>query len=135
MESIQEQLNELSAYAYSKIGWHQSSIKDIQETLQNISNAIQKMDERWTRNAETTRSFIAAWSRILKEPNLTSNTKPDITACLGACYTWDQILQTSWKDLVATTIKACFIKISNKEFEWDLEAAIFKARFTKNSWI
>ncbi|KAF2531501.1 hypothetical protein F2Q70_00030832 [Brassica cretica] len=31
----------------------------------------------------------------LKEPNLTSNTKPDINACLGAWYTWDQILQTS----------------------------------------
>ncbi|KAF3552920.1 hypothetical protein F2Q69_00013330 [Brassica cretica] len=239
MESMQEQLNELSAYAYSKIGWHQSSIKDIQETLQNISNAIQKMEERWTRNDETTRSFIAAWSRMcrdevdacfptssclstnkphtskvklndynkalnllqdpsrmitnistvdemstsidihshttidvylcisidshsvqiyrsqivlkmlkwinlstihtcldsLKEPNLTSNTKPDITACLGACYTWDQILKTSWKDLVATTINACFIKIPNKEFERDLKAAIFKARFTKNSWI
>ncbi|KAF3555866.1 hypothetical protein F2Q69_00013329 [Brassica cretica] len=67
MESMQEQLNELSAYAYSKIGWHQSSIKDIQETLQNISNAIQKMEERWTRNDETTRSFIAAWSRMCRD--------------------------------------------------------------------
>ncbi|KAF2620880.1 hypothetical protein F2Q68_00039923 [Brassica cretica] len=45
MESMQEQLNELSAYAYIKIGWHQSSIEDIQERLHNISNAIQKMDE------------------------------------------------------------------------------------------
>ncbi|KAF2607279.1 hypothetical protein F2Q68_00043847 [Brassica cretica] len=31
----------------------------------------------------------------LKEPKLTSNTKPDIIPCLGAWYTWDQILQTS----------------------------------------
>ncbi|KAF3559570.1 hypothetical protein F2Q69_00012870 [Brassica cretica] len=31
----------------------------------------------------------------LKEPKLTSNTKPDIIACLGAWYTWDQIRQTS----------------------------------------
>ncbi|KAF3564640.1 hypothetical protein DY000_02015900 [Brassica cretica] len=28
------------------------------------------------------------------EPKLTSNTKPDTTACLGAWYTWDRILQT-----------------------------------------
>ncbi|KAF3531558.1 hypothetical protein DY000_02039759 [Brassica cretica] len=30
-----------------------------------------------------------------QEPKLTSNTKPDTTACLGAWYTWDRILQTS----------------------------------------
>ncbi|XP_048604496.1 ATP-dependent Clp protease adapter protein CLPS1, chloroplastic-like isoform X5 [Brassica napus] len=30
-----------------------------------------------------------------QEPKLTSNNKPDTTACLGAWYTWDQILQTS----------------------------------------
>ncbi|KAF3496492.1 hypothetical protein DY000_02052809 [Brassica cretica] len=64
MESMQEQLNELSEYAYSKIGWYQFSIEDILERLQNISNAVQKMDERWTRNDEATRSFIAAWSRM-----------------------------------------------------------------------
>ncbi|KAF3564671.1 hypothetical protein DY000_02015948 [Brassica cretica] len=33
-----------------------------------------------------------------KEPKLTSNTKPDTTACLGAWYTWDLILQTSLED-------------------------------------
>ncbi|KAF3499954.1 hypothetical protein F2Q69_00043210 [Brassica cretica] len=60
MESMHEELNELSAYAYDKIGWHQFSIETLQERLQNISNAIQKMDERWTRNDEATRSFIAA---------------------------------------------------------------------------
>ncbi|KAG5388536.1 hypothetical protein IGI04_030077 [Brassica rapa subsp. trilocularis] len=130
MESMQEQLNELSEYAYSKIGWYQFSIEDILERLQNISNAVQKMDESWTRNDEATRSFIAAWSRMcrddvdacfptnlliakstkmlkwinmstihtyldwLKKPKLISNTKPDTNACLGAWYTWDQILQT-----------------------------------------
>ncbi|KAF3553083.1 hypothetical protein F2Q69_00013748 [Brassica cretica] len=31
----------------------------------------------------------------LKEPKLTSNTKPDIIACLGAWYTWDRIPQKS----------------------------------------
>uniref|UniRef100_A0A0D3CNL8 Uncharacterized protein n=1 Tax=Brassica oleracea var. oleracea TaxID=109376 RepID=A0A0D3CNL8_BRAOL len=33
-----------------------------------------------------------------EEPKLTSNTKPDITACLGAWYKWDRILQTSLED-------------------------------------
>ncbi|KAF3600850.1 hypothetical protein F2Q69_00035080 [Brassica cretica] len=65
MESMHEELNELSAYAYDKIGWHQFSIENTQERLQNISNAIHKMDERWTRNDEATRSFIAAWSRMM----------------------------------------------------------------------
>ncbi|KAF3607725.1 hypothetical protein DY000_02049100 [Brassica cretica] len=46
MESMQEQLNELSEYAYSKISWYQFSIEDILERLQNISNAVQNMDER-----------------------------------------------------------------------------------------
>ncbi|KAF3505992.1 hypothetical protein F2Q69_00005257 [Brassica cretica] len=55
MESMHEELNELSAYAYDKIGWHQFSIENTQERLQNISNAIHKMDERWTRNDEATR--------------------------------------------------------------------------------
>ncbi|WZZ33548.1 hypothetical protein YC2023_016949 [Brassica napus] len=32
---------------------------------------------------------------FLEEPKLTSNTKPDTNACLGAWYTWDWILQTS----------------------------------------
>ncbi|KAF2536493.1 hypothetical protein F2Q68_00021585 [Brassica cretica] len=34
----------------------------------------------------------------LKEQKLTSNTKPDIIACLGAWYTRDRILQTSLED-------------------------------------
>ncbi|KAF3499687.1 hypothetical protein F2Q69_00042359 [Brassica cretica] len=46
MESMHEELNELSAYTYEKIGWHQFSIENILEMLQNISNVIQKMDER-----------------------------------------------------------------------------------------
>ena len=67
MESMHEELNELSAYAYDKIGWHQFSIENILERLHNISNAIQKMDERWTRNDEATRSFITAWSRMCRD--------------------------------------------------------------------
>ncbi|KAF3553682.1 hypothetical protein F2Q69_00013620 [Brassica cretica] len=100
MESMQEQLNELSEYAYSKIRWYQFSIEDILERLQNISNAVQKMDERWTRNDEATRNStkMLKWINLstihtcldcLKEPKLTSNTKPDIIACLGACDSLD----------------------------------------------
>ncbi|KAF3516838.1 hypothetical protein DY000_02059598 [Brassica cretica] len=79
MESMQEQLNEVSEYAYSKISWYQFSIEDILERLQNISNAVQKMDERWTRNDEATRSFIAAWSRMCRD---------DVDACFptSSCF-------------------------------------------------
>ncbi|KAG5401135.1 hypothetical protein IGI04_015742 [Brassica rapa subsp. trilocularis] len=35
-----------------------------------------------------------------KEPKLTFNTKTDTTACLGAWYTWDRILQTSLEGLL-----------------------------------
>ncbi|KAF2575505.1 hypothetical protein F2Q70_00002147 [Brassica cretica] len=37
------------------------------------------------------------------EPKLTSNTKLDTTACLGAWYTWDQILQTNLEDSTKDT--------------------------------
>ncbi|KAF3540223.1 hypothetical protein F2Q69_00022848 [Brassica cretica] len=37
---------------------------------------------------------------VLKEQKLTSNTKPDTTACLGAWYTCDRILQTSLEGLL-----------------------------------
>ncbi|WZY72273.1 hypothetical protein YC2023_004513 [Brassica napus] len=67
MEPMHEELNELSAYAYDKIGWTQFSIENILERLQNISTPIQKMEERWTRNDEATRSFIAALSRMCKD--------------------------------------------------------------------
>ncbi|KAF3557370.1 hypothetical protein F2Q69_00013039 [Brassica cretica] len=38
---------------------------------------------------------VDRYSHQWQEPKLTSNTKPDTTACLGAWYTWDRILQTS----------------------------------------
>ncbi|KAF3516879.1 hypothetical protein DY000_02059863 [Brassica cretica] len=127
MESMQENLNELSEYAYSKISWYQFSIEDILERLQNISNAVQKMDERWTRNDEATRNStkMLKWINLstihtcldcLKEPKLTSNTKPDITACLGAWYTWDQILQTSLEgDNLQGSLHKEFLDIGQKE--------------------
>ncbi|KAF3583424.1 hypothetical protein F2Q69_00030551 [Brassica cretica] len=122
MESMQEQLNELSEYAYNKISWYQFSIDDILESLQNISNAVQKMDERWTRNDEATRNStkMLKWINLstihtcldcLMEPKLTSNTKPDIIACLGAWYTRDRILQISLEG----SLHKEFLDISKKE--------------------
>ncbi|KAF2531044.1 hypothetical protein F2Q70_00029093 [Brassica cretica] len=60
IESMQKELTELSAYAYDNIGWHQVSIDNVQKRLQNISNVLEKMDDKWTRNDEATRSFIAS---------------------------------------------------------------------------
>ncbi|KAG5374030.1 hypothetical protein IGI04_042650, partial [Brassica rapa subsp. trilocularis] len=53
VESMQKELTELSAYAYDNIGWHQVSIDNIQERLQNISNSSnsQKVAQR---RSETT---------------------------------------------------------------------------------
>ncbi|KAG5397634.1 hypothetical protein IGI04_019448 [Brassica rapa subsp. trilocularis] len=98
VESMQKELTDLSAYAYDNIGWHQVSIDNVQERLQNISNVLEKMDDKWTRNDEATRNNhttidVTLTHRSISNP-LISNTKPDITACLGAWYTWDQILQT-----------------------------------------
>ncbi|KAF3544297.1 hypothetical protein DY000_02006834 [Brassica cretica] len=51
-----------------------------------------ELPEATPREAEVQRQLDGIQSQ---EPKLTSNTKPDITACLGAWYTWDRILQTS----------------------------------------
>ncbi|KAG5384536.1 hypothetical protein IGI04_036006 [Brassica rapa subsp. trilocularis] len=79
VESMQKELTDLSAYAYDNIGWHQVSIDNIQERLQNISNVLGKMDDKWTRNDEATRSFIASWSRMRRD---------DVDACFptSSCF-------------------------------------------------
>ncbi|KAG5400277.1 hypothetical protein IGI04_014884 [Brassica rapa subsp. trilocularis] len=56
IESMRKELTELSAYAYDNIGWHQVSIDNVQDRLQNISNVLEKMDDKWTRNDEATRN-------------------------------------------------------------------------------
>ncbi|KAG5415859.1 hypothetical protein IGI04_003426 [Brassica rapa subsp. trilocularis] len=56
IESMHKELTELSAYAYDNIGWHQVNIDNIQDRLQNISNALKMMDDKWTRNDEATRN-------------------------------------------------------------------------------
>ncbi|KAG5373670.1 hypothetical protein IGI04_043010, partial [Brassica rapa subsp. trilocularis] len=67
IEAMHEELTELSAYAYDNIGWHQVSIDNVQDRLQNISNVLKKMDDKWTRNGEATRSFIASWSKMCRD--------------------------------------------------------------------
>ncbi|KAG5388812.1 hypothetical protein IGI04_030353 [Brassica rapa subsp. trilocularis] len=54
--TMHEELTELSSYAYDNIGWHQVSIDNVQDRLQNISNVLKKMDDKWTRNDEATRN-------------------------------------------------------------------------------
>ncbi|KAG5397647.1 hypothetical protein IGI04_019461 [Brassica rapa subsp. trilocularis] len=51
-----EQLIHKTTYAYDNIGWHQVSIDNVQDRLQNISNVLKKMDDKWTRNDEATRN-------------------------------------------------------------------------------
>uniref|UniRef100_A0A0D3ASU3 HAT C-terminal dimerisation domain-containing protein n=1 Tax=Brassica oleracea var. oleracea TaxID=109376 RepID=A0A0D3ASU3_BRAOL len=41
------------------------------------------------------------------EPKLTSNTKLDTTACLGAWYTWVRILQTNLEEVMILSFKLC----------------------------
>ncbi|WZZ14801.1 hypothetical protein YC2023_107890 [Brassica napus] len=79
VESMQKELTDISAYAYDNIGWHQVSIDNIQERLQNISNVLGKLDDKWTRNDEATRSFIASWSRMRRN---------DVDACFptSSCF-------------------------------------------------
>ncbi|KAG5414921.1 hypothetical protein IGI04_002488 [Brassica rapa subsp. trilocularis] len=79
VESMQKELTDITAYAYDNIGWHQVSIDNIQERLQNISNVLGKMDDKWTRNDEATRSFIASWSRMRRD---------DVDACFptSSCF-------------------------------------------------
>src|SRR5690606_15560285 len=54
---------ELAGRAYDKIEWHTINIEDLNQRLQNISDTVVKMDERWDRSDEATRSFMAAWFR------------------------------------------------------------------------
>ncbi|KAG5401125.1 hypothetical protein IGI04_015732 [Brassica rapa subsp. trilocularis] len=55
IKSMHEELTELSTYTYNNISWHQVSINNVQDRLQNISNVLEKMDDKWTRNDDATR--------------------------------------------------------------------------------
>ncbi|KAG5397575.1 hypothetical protein IGI04_019389, partial [Brassica rapa subsp. trilocularis] len=93
VESMQKELTDLSAYAYDNIGWHQVSIDNIQERLQNISNVLEKMDDKWTRNDEATR-----------------NSTKDAKADQPINYTLTLNRMNSKRDLEAAIFKARFRK-------------------------
>ncbi|KAG5410620.1 hypothetical protein IGI04_006939 [Brassica rapa subsp. trilocularis] len=93
VESMQKELTELSAYAYDNIGWHQVSIDNIQERLQNISKVLEKMDDKWTRNDEATR-----------------NSTKDAKADQPINYTLALNRMNSKRDLEAAIFKARFPK-------------------------
>ncbi|KAF3541091.1 hypothetical protein F2Q69_00020562 [Brassica cretica] len=119
----------VSADTYARLMRHQFNVESLGDRLLKIEDATTIMKDKWCRGDEAIRDFTGTWTSpastditILTsvdihsglEPKLTSNTKLDTTAYLGAWYTWDQILQTSLEgkgiehDLVATTIKAYF---------------------------
>ncbi|KAF3556264.1 hypothetical protein F2Q69_00013242 [Brassica cretica] len=82
------------------------------------------------------------------EPKLTSNAKPDTTACLGAWYTWDRILQTSLEEVVILSFKSCESLLFSNLFQRDCPSVLLEdkqkcqsascsrsyARFTKE-WL
>ncbi|KAF2555539.1 hypothetical protein F2Q68_00015370 [Brassica cretica] len=63
-ESMQKELTDLSAYAYDNIGWHQVSIDNIQERLQNISNV-----SRWQRTCNGWKDFTSVQRGHNKHPS------------------------------------------------------------------
>ncbi|KAG5388529.1 hypothetical protein IGI04_030070 [Brassica rapa subsp. trilocularis] len=128
-ESMQKELTDLSAYTYDNIGWHQVSIDNIQERLQNISNVPEKMDDKWTRNDEATRSFIASWSRMRREhEDLTIDRRRDVYIVRHRQPHNDRY---STKDAKADQHINYTLTLNRMNSKRDLEAAIFKARFRK----
>ncbi|KAG5410747.1 hypothetical protein IGI04_007066 [Brassica rapa subsp. trilocularis] len=101
IDPMQKELTDLSAYAYDNIGWHEVSIDNVQERLQNISNVLEKMDNKWRRNDEATR-------------NSTKDAKADqpinYTLALNRMKFFRQVWKSSKRDLEAVIFKACFRK-------------------------
>lgn len=66
-DSMQEEMKELSEYAYDKLGKHQFHIEQFEESLQILSDEASKMNERWSRVDDTIRSLIATRSRSSRD--------------------------------------------------------------------
>ncbi|KAF3591097.1 hypothetical protein DY000_02021042 [Brassica cretica] len=110
---------EISVDTYTTVMRHQFNLESLGDRLQKIEDAITIMKDKWRRGDEAMRDFTALPAatdiNILTsvgiysglEPKLTSNTKPDTTACLGAWYTWDQILQASLEGLLRCGLQYC----------------------------
>ncbi|KAF3557534.1 hypothetical protein F2Q69_00013922 [Brassica cretica] len=88
---------EISAATSATLRRHQLNLENLEERLQRMENTIVTMKEKWRRGDEAIREFTDSTkdtkvdqpvnyplSLVLKEPKLTSNTKLDTTACLGA---------------------------------------------------
>ncbi|KAF3589848.1 hypothetical protein F2Q69_00029998 [Brassica cretica] len=90
---------EISADTYAALTRHQFNLESLGARLQRIENTTEAMKNKWRRGDEEMRDFTDSTKDtrvdqpvnlstlakiILREPKLTSNTKPDTTACLGA---------------------------------------------------
>ncbi|KAF3582857.1 hypothetical protein DY000_02030965 [Brassica cretica] len=88
---------DISADTYATLRRHQFNLENLEERFQRMENTTVTMKEKWRRGDEAMRDFtvlkILKWKTcqlstlakiVLKEPKLTSNTKLDTTACLGA---------------------------------------------------
>uniref|UniRef100_A0A0D3BTQ4 Uncharacterized protein n=1 Tax=Brassica oleracea var. oleracea TaxID=109376 RepID=A0A0D3BTQ4_BRAOL len=61
-----------------------------------------------------------------QEPKLASNTKPNTTACLGAWYTWDRILQTSLEEVMILSFKSCESLLFSNFFQRDCPSVLLE---------
>ncbi|KAF3574624.1 hypothetical protein F2Q69_00058440 [Brassica cretica] len=75
------------ADTYARLIRHQFNLDNLGDRLQKIKDATTIMKDKWPEEMKQCETSL--------EPKLTSNTKLDTTACLGAWYTWDRILHTS----------------------------------------
>ncbi|KAF3555086.1 hypothetical protein F2Q69_00013721 [Brassica cretica] len=91
MSDINNHVEEISADTYATLVRHQFKLEFLGDRLQKIENATETMNDKWRRGDKAMIDF----TECLKEPKLTSNLTELNFACLGAWYTWDQILQTS----------------------------------------
>ncbi|KAF3494576.1 hypothetical protein DY000_02053263 [Brassica cretica] len=61
-----------------------------------------------------------------QEPKVTCNTKLDTTACLGAWYTWDRILQTSLEEVLILSFKSCESSLFSNLFHRDCPSVLLE---------
>ncbi|KAG5375827.1 hypothetical protein IGI04_040423 [Brassica rapa subsp. trilocularis] len=99
VESMQKELTELSAYAYDNIGWHQVSIDNVHERLQNISNVLEKIDDKWTRNDEATRINHTTIDVTLTHRSISN---PDLEAAIFKARFRKELLDIGQKEVNKT---------------------------------
>ncbi|KAL0716021.1 hypothetical protein Bca4012_065343 [Brassica carinata] len=69
---ISTKLEDLSEYTFNTFGWHARNMGSMQQELSDLKDVTLKLNERWTRSDEATRSFMATWFNTYKE---------DVDAC------------------------------------------------------